>query len=105
MGGSRIFDWGGPRIDKVWDAGQNVAIFALKSWPIGGGAMALWPPPLWNRPCIIIIVLYILYTVVVDKCFVLLFFGRVKVLHIQRRGKTLSNDRLGIFFVCRFVGL
>ena len=44
MGGSRIFDWGGLRIDKVRDAGQNVAIFALKSWSIGGGGMALWPP-------------------------------------------------------------
>ena len=44
MGGSRIFDWGGPRIVKVRDDGQNVALFALKSWPIGG-AMALWPPP------------------------------------------------------------
>ena len=30
MGGSRIFDWGGPRIDEAWDAGQKVAIFALK---------------------------------------------------------------------------
>ena len=45
MGGSRIFDWGGPRIDEARDAGQNVAIFALKSWTIRG-AMALWPPPL-----------------------------------------------------------
>ena len=35
MGGSRIFDWGGPCIDEVRDAGQNVATFALKSWPIG----------------------------------------------------------------------
>ena len=43
MGGSRIFDWGGPHIDEARDAGQNVAIFALKSWPIGG-PMALWPP-------------------------------------------------------------
>ena len=43
MGGSRIFDCGGPRIDEARDAGQNVAIFALKSWPIGGH-MALWPP-------------------------------------------------------------
>ena len=34
MGGSRIFDWGGPRIAKVRDDGQNVALFALKSWPI-----------------------------------------------------------------------
>ena len=47
MGGSRIFDWGGPRIVKARDDRQNVALFALKSWPIGG-AMALWPP--WNRP-------------------------------------------------------
>ena len=29
MGGSRIFDWGGPRIDEARDAGQKVAIFAL----------------------------------------------------------------------------
>ena len=45
MGGSRIFDWGGPHIDEARDAGQNVTISALKSWPIGVGAMALWPPP------------------------------------------------------------
>ena len=44
MGGSRIFDWGGPRIEKAQDGHQNVALFALKSWSIGG-AMALWPPP------------------------------------------------------------
>ena len=44
MGGSRIFDWGGPRIDEVRDAGQNVAIFALKSWPIGGGHGPVAPP-------------------------------------------------------------
>ena len=50
MGGSRIFDWGGPRIDEARDAGQNVAIFALKSWPIGGGHGPVAPPP-WNRPC------------------------------------------------------
>ena len=37
MGGSRIFDWGGPRIEKARDDRQNVALFALKSWPIGGG--------------------------------------------------------------------
>ena len=37
MGGSRIFDWGGPRIVKARDDRQNVALFALKSWPIGGG--------------------------------------------------------------------
>ena len=45
MGGSRIFDWGGPRIDKARDVGQNVAIFALKSWPIGGGPWPCAPPP------------------------------------------------------------
>ena len=44
MAGSRIFDWGGPRIVKVWDDGQNVALFALKSWPIWGGGMALEQP-------------------------------------------------------------
>ena len=44
MGGSRIFDWGGPRIDEARDAGQNVAIFALKSWPIGGGHGPVAPP-------------------------------------------------------------
>ena len=44
MGGSRIFDWGGPRIVKVRYDGQNVALFALKSWQIWGG-MALGPPP------------------------------------------------------------
>ena len=37
MGGSRISDWGGPRIDEARDARKNVAIFTLKSWPIGGG--------------------------------------------------------------------
>ena len=50
MGGSRIFDWGGPRIEEARDAGQNVAIFALKFWPIGGGHGPV-PPP-WNHPCI-----------------------------------------------------
>ena len=44
MGGSRIFDWGGPRIVKVRDDGQNVALFALKSWPIGGGHGPVAPP-------------------------------------------------------------
>ena len=44
LGGSWIFDWGGPRIDKAQDAGQNVAIFALKSWPIGGGHGPVAPP-------------------------------------------------------------
>ena len=44
MGGSRIFDWGGPRIVKVRDDGQNVALFALKSWLIGGGAWPCGPP-------------------------------------------------------------
>ena len=44
MGGSRISDWGGPRIDEARDARKNVAIFTLKSWPIGEGGMALWPP-------------------------------------------------------------
>ena len=47
MSGSRIFDWGGPRIDEARDAGQNVAIFALKSWLIGGGGLGpVAPPPL-----------------------------------------------------------
>ena len=45
MGDSRIFDWGGPRINQAWDAGQNVAIFALKSWPIGGGHDPVPPHP------------------------------------------------------------
>ena len=45
MGGSRIFDWGGPRIDETRDASQNVAIFVLKSWPIGGGHGPVPPPP------------------------------------------------------------
>ena len=46
MGGSRIFHWGGPHIEKAGDDRQNVALFALKSWPIGGGGgMALWAPP------------------------------------------------------------
>ena len=49
MGGSRIFDWGGPRIVKARDDRQNVALFALKSWPIGGGHGPVAPP--WNRPC------------------------------------------------------
>ena len=44
MGGSRIFNWGGPRIEMARDDCQNVALFAWKCWPIGG-AMALWPPP------------------------------------------------------------
>jgi len=45
MGGSRIFNWRGPLIDELWNAGQNVAIFALKSLLMGGG-MAMCPPPL-----------------------------------------------------------
>jgi len=44
MGGSRIFDWGGPRIEEARGAGQNVAIFALRSWPIGGGHGPVAPP-------------------------------------------------------------
>ena len=44
MGGSRIFDWGGPRIVKVRDDGQNVALIALKSWRIGGGHGPVAPP-------------------------------------------------------------
>ena len=44
MGGSRIFDWGGPRIEKARDDGQKLALHPLKSWPIeGGGPVA--PPP------------------------------------------------------------
>ena len=44
MGGSRIFDWGGPRIDEARDACKNVAIIDLKSWPIEGGAWPCGPP-------------------------------------------------------------
>ena len=44
MGGSRILNWGGPRSDEAWDAGQNVTIFALKSWPIWGGHGPVAPP-------------------------------------------------------------
>ena len=55
MGGFRIFDWEGPHIDKKQNACQNVTLFPLLSWQIGGegGAMVLWipPPPLENRPC------------------------------------------------------
>ena len=56
MGGSRIFDWGGPRIEKARDDRQNVALFALKSWPIGGGHGPVPPPPgtalgCWGRGC------------------------------------------------------
>ena len=50
MGGSRIFDWGGPRIVKARDDRQNVALFALKSWPIGGGHGPVTPPPLDQIP-------------------------------------------------------
>ena len=57
MGGSRIFDWGGPRIDKARDVGQNVAIFALKSWPIGGGRGHGPVAPPWNRPCTVFCIL------------------------------------------------
>ena len=39
MGGSKIFDWGGPRIEKARNDGQNMALLALKSWSIV-------PPPL-----------------------------------------------------------
>ena len=49
MGCSRIFNWGGPRIDKVRNDGQHVAKSLLKYWPIGGeGAWAPAPlePPL-----------------------------------------------------------
>ena len=53
MGGSRIFDWGGPRIDKARDDRQNVALYALKSWPIWGGPWPCAPPP-WNRPCALV---------------------------------------------------
>ena len=44
MGGSRIFDWGGPRIERARDDRHNVALFALKSWPIGGGHGPVAPP-------------------------------------------------------------
>ena len=44
MGGSRIFDWGGPHNVKARDVRQNVALFALKSWPIGGGHGPVPPP-------------------------------------------------------------
>ena len=57
MGGSRFFDWGGPRIEKVWDDGQKVGLNLLKSWPIGGGrGIALWSPlepPLNQRQILI----------------------------------------------------
>ena len=49
MSGSRIFDWGDPRTVKVREYAKNVALFTLKSWPIGG-AMTLCPPPPRNRP-------------------------------------------------------
>ena len=45
MGGSRIFDWGGPHIEKARDDRRNVALFTLKSWPIGGGHGPVAPPP------------------------------------------------------------
>ena len=45
MGGSRIFDWRGPRIVKVREYGKNVALFTLKSWPIGGGGHGPEAPP------------------------------------------------------------
>ena len=54
MGGSRIFDWGGPHIEKARDDGQKVALNPLKSWPIGGGHVPVGPPP-WNRPWFTII--------------------------------------------------
>ena len=44
MGGSRILDWGGPRIEKARDDGQKVALYPLKSWPIGGGPWPCAPP-------------------------------------------------------------
>ena len=31
MGGSRIFDWGGSRVEKALDDGQKVALYPLKS--------------------------------------------------------------------------
>ena len=45
MGGSRILDWGGQRIKKVRDDGQNMALLALKSWSIVGGHGPVLPPP------------------------------------------------------------
>ena len=45
MGGSRIFDWGGPHIEKAWDDHQNVALSALKCLPIGGGHGPVPPHP------------------------------------------------------------
>ena len=44
MGGSSIFHWGGPHIEKARDDRQNVALFALKSWLIGGGHGPVAPP-------------------------------------------------------------
>ena len=40
MGGSRIFNWGGLRIDEALDYGLHIAQFHLKPWAIleGGGA-------------------------------------------------------------------
>ena len=60
MGGSRIFDWGGPRIEKARDDRQNVALFALKSWPIGGGGIALCPPTL-EPPLVVGVLIYYIY--------------------------------------------
>ena len=37
MGGSRIFDWGGLRIEKARDDGQKMALYSFKSWPMGWG--------------------------------------------------------------------
>ena len=44
MGGSRIFDWGGPRIEKARDDGQKVALYPLRSCPIGGDHGPVAPP-------------------------------------------------------------
>ena len=47
------------RIEKARDDRQNVALFALKSWPIGGG-MALCPPTL-EPPLVVGVLLYYIY--------------------------------------------
>ena len=72
MGGSRIFDWGGPCIEEAQDAGQNVAIFSLKSWLIGG-ALALCPPPL--EPPLVRIGDKLIYVLDVVLCICALVFS------------------------------
>ena len=62
MGGSMIFDWGGPHIEKAQDDRQNVALFALKSWPIGGGgAWPRVPPHTLEPPLVVGVLIYYIY--------------------------------------------